>query len=53
MTEMKFKELHDAIEALLIKEHGVAYINLSKHTRCALICEKYLQMMRELREEQE
>ncbi len=53
MTEMKFRELHDAIEALLIKEHGVAFINLSKHTRCALICDKYLEMIKEMRERQE
>lgn len=53
MTDMKFKEMHDAIEALLIKEHGVAFINLSKHTRCALICDKYLEMMKEMRERQE
>ena len=53
MTDMKFKEMHDAIEALLIKEHGIAFINLSKHTRCALICDKYLEMMKEMRERQE
>ena len=53
MTEMKFKELHDAIEAILIKELGVTYINLNKHTRCALISHKYLEMMQALREEQE
>lgn len=53
MTDMKFKEMHDAIEALLIKEHGVAYINLSKHTRCALICDKYLEIMKSYRERQE
>lgn len=53
MTEMKFKELHDAIEALLIKELGARYINLSKHIKCALISHKYLEMMKELREEQE
>ena len=53
MTDMKFKEMHDAIEALLIKEHGIAFINLSKHTRCALICDKYLEMMKEMREREE
>lgn len=53
MFEMKFKEMHDAIEALLIKEHGVAFLALSKHKRCALICDKYLEMMAELRERQD
>lgn len=52
MFDMKIKEMHDAIEALLIKEHGVAFINLSKHKRCALICDKYLEMMKEQRERQ-
>ena len=53
MTEMKFKELHDAIEAELIKEHGVAFLALSKHKRCAMICDKYLEIMKEMRERQE
>lgn len=53
MFEMKFKEMHDAIVTLLIEEHGIGFLSLSKHKRCAMICDKYLEMMAELRERQD
>jgi hypothetical protein len=53
MTDMKYRELINAIEALLIKEHGVAYINLSRQIRCLLMADKYHELMKAYRERQE
>lgn len=52
MYEKKFKEMTVALEAELIKEFGVAYINLSKEKRCQLIYYKYIEVMNALRERQ-
>ena len=53
MFDMNFKKMHDDIEALLIKEHGIGFLALSKHKRCAMICDKYLEIMQEMRERQD
>lgn len=53
MTDMKFKEMTTAIEAELIKEYGVTYINLSREKRHHLITYKYIKLMNTYRERQE
>lgn len=53
MTDLKFKEMTNAIEAVLIKEYGVAYINLSREKRHLLITDKYIELMKTYRERQE
>ena len=53
MYEMKFKEMTVIIESELIKEFGVAYINLSKEKRCLLIYDKYIEILNAFRERQD
>lgn len=52
MYDMKFIEMHNAIKEYLIAKHGQAFLNLSKHHQCALICETFLKYMQEQRERQ-
>lgn len=52
MYEKKFREMTTIIESELIKELGVAYINLSKEKRCQLIYYKYIEIQNALRERQ-
>lgn len=53
MFEMKYKEMHDAIEAHLIRKHGVAFLALSNHKRCAMISHTLIEYMKEQRERQD
>lgn len=53
MTDMKFKEMTEMIEAELIKEMGIAYMNLSLNKRVALMCDKFHKIMNEMRERQD
>lgn len=53
MTNMKFKEMRDAIETHLIRKHGVAFLALSKHQQCAMISHTFLEYMKAQRERQD
>lgn len=53
MTDMKFKEMHDAIEAHLIRKHGVAFLALSKHQQSAMISGTFLEYLKAQRERQD
>lgn len=52
MYEMKFKEMQDAITQELIKEHGQAFLNLSRNQQCAMITHKFIDILEKCRERQ-
>lgn len=53
MTDMKFKEMTEMIEAELIKEMGLAYLNLSRQQRVFLMAEKFSKTLEQMRERQD
>lgn len=53
MIDMKFKEMTEMIEAELIKEMGIAYFNLCRNKRVSLMCDKFHEIMNEMKERQD
>jgi hypothetical protein len=53
MTEMKFKNMYEAIELHLINKYGVGYLNLTKTQRIEMISLTFHEYMREQRERQD
>jgi hypothetical protein len=52
MTDMKFKKMYETIEAHLMQKYGVAFLALSKETRCDMIAHTFHEYLREQRERQ-
>lgn len=53
MTEMKFNQMMNTIEAHLINKYGIGYLNLSKTQRIEMISLTFHEYMREQRERQD
>ena len=53
MTEMKFNQMMNTIEAHLISKYGIGYLNLSKTQRIGMISYTFHEYLREQRERQD